>query len=120
MRRKFYRSNFNQPIKPMPMDSLTSNYDVVMTLLISGILGALGQGIRVWFGLSELIYNKSSLVHAAFAGNMNSGSIFIGYASGICFSLLWIFPNGFTTATSVITVAFGFIVSDLIAIFKRA
>jgi hypothetical protein len=49
----------------MPMDSFANNYDVVITLLISGILGALGQGIRVWFGLSELIYNKSSLEHAA-------------------------------------------------------
>lgn len=101
------------------MDSFTNNCDVIITLLISGILGALGQGIRVWFELSELIYNKSSLRHDAFAGNMRSGSIFIGFISGMGFSLLWAYPNGYTIATMVVTAGVGYIATDLAETFNR-
>jgi len=103
----------------MPMDSFTSNYDVVITLLISGILGALGQGVRVWFGLSELIYNKSSLADAAFVGNMSSGSIFVGFAAGSSFSLLRLFPQGHTLISMVMTIALGYLVADMIEIVKH-
>jgi len=95
------------------MDSLTSNYDVVMTLLISGILGALGQGIRVWFGLSELIYNKSSLINATFASNIKTGSIFIGFITGICISLLQSHTAGFTLVSAIVIAASGYIATDL-------
>jgi hypothetical protein len=88
---KYINVILSQPIKPMPMDSFANNYDVVITLLISGILGALGQGIRVWFGLSELIYNKSSLEHAA-RRHHEFREHFVGFAAGACFSLLRIFP----------------------------
>lgn len=100
------------------MDSFANNYDVVITLLISGILGALGQGIRVWFGLSELIYNKSSLAHAAFVGTMSSGSIFVGFAAGACFSLLRIFPQGHTFSAMAMTIALGYLVSDVFEIVR--
>jgi len=109
----------SQPIKPMPMDSFTNNYDVVITLLISGILGALGQGIRVWFGLSELIYNKSSLAHAAFVGTMSSGSIFVGFAAGSSFSLLRIFPQGHTLISMAMTIVLGYLVADLLEIVRN-
>ena len=98
------------------MDSFTSNYDVVITLLISGILGALGQGVRVWF---ELIYNKSSLADAAFVGNMSSGSIFVGFAAGSSFSLLRLFPQGHTLISMVMTIALGYLVADMIEIVKH-
>ena len=97
----------------MPMDSLTSNYDVIMTLLISGILGALGQGVRVWFGLSELIYNKSSLINDTFASSIKTGSIFIGFTTGICISLLQSHAAGFSIASVVVIAAAGYVATDL-------
>lgn len=96
------------------MDSFTSSYDVIITLLISGILGALGQGIRVWFGLSELIYSKSSLtVDDGAESNFTSGSIFIGFLSGALTILLDNHTNGFTFEAMLMIIACGYIMTDL-------
>lgn len=96
------------------MDSFTSSYDVIITLLISGILGALGQGIRVWFGLSELIYIKDSLTVDETAENsFMSGSIFIGFLAGGLTILANPHPNGFTPESVLMIIMCGYIATDL-------
>jgi len=95
------------------MDSFTNNYDVIITLLISGILGALGQGIRVWFGLSELIYNKNFLIDDA-AKSSRSGSIFIGYITGFSMVLLHLVPREFTIESIAMVIAAGYAATDII------
>ena len=98
------------------MDSLTSNYDVIMMLLIGGILGVLGQGIRVWFGLSELNYNKSFLTVDEIANpNRRSGSIFIGFITGILIILLKSAAiHTITAEPFLLAILSGYIVTDFI------
>jgi hypothetical protein len=96
------------------MDSFTGSYDVIMTLLISGILGALGQGIRVWFGLSELIYKKNfPAIDEVAESSFMSGSIFIGFLAGGLTILANAHPHGFTIESGLMVIACGYIMTDL-------
>lgn len=97
------------------MDSLTNNYDVITMLLICGILGALGQGIRVWFGLKETVfYNKISPQEIS-NRNPISPCIFIGFVTGMLIALVEMPSiNEFSTELIWTIIASGFVMSDFV------
>ena len=98
------------------MDSLTANYNVIMMLLMGGLLGALGQGIRVWFGLKETIfYHKITPQEEKACRKLMPPSIFIGFVTGL-FIVIFKMPsiNELSTELIWIIIASGFVMSDFV------
>ncbi|WP_309640700.1 hypothetical protein [Flavobacterium sp.] len=99
------------------MELFCNNCDVVFSLLISGILGAIGQALRIWIGLYKLNLNKNPLVDTVDLSNPSNklGGIFIGLLVGIILTLLTdsLF-NSFSLERIIALIASGYAITDLI------
>lgn len=71
------------------MDYFCNNCDAIFSVLISGILGTIGQALRIGVGLFQLNLNKHPLVNAADESHPSRqlGGIFVGFAIGMLLSL---------------------------------
>jgi len=99
------------------MDFFCNNCDAIYAALISGILGAIGQALRIGIELFKLSLNKSPLVQTADLSNpgYKLGGIFIGFLVGILLTLItkteW---NSFTSIRVIAIIAAGYAVTHLI------
>jgi ABC-type uncharacterized transport system permease subunit len=103
-------------LNPTPMEFFTNNCDAIISLLISGILGVLGQGLRVWVGLNKLYNKKNSLTVSkdVVDNNRMLGSIFIGFCIGVLLAFLTGTLNKEFTIDKIIAfVACGYAITDL-------
>lgn len=101
------------------MEFFCNNYDVIFSFLISGILGALGQTLRIWLGVYKLNKKNNPLTttlegsHVFFA----LGGIFIGFFIGIILTLLTDAIHAtFSLERIVALIASGYTVTDCIEI----
>ena len=71
------------------MDYFCNNCDAIFSVLISGILGAIGQALRIGIGLFQLNLNKHPLVNVAdeIHPSRQLGGIFVGFAVSILLTL---------------------------------
>jgi hypothetical protein len=71
------------------MNFFCNNCDVIYAVLISGILSAIGQALRIGIGVYKLRLNKHPLVNAAEQSHPSSklGGIFIGFIAGMLLTL---------------------------------
>ncbi len=72
------------------MDFICNNCDAIYAVLISGILGAIGQAFRIGMGLYKLKLEKNPLSTVSDRSNPSKrlGVIFIGFAVGVVLALL--------------------------------
>lgn len=101
------------------MEFFCNNYDVIFSLLISGILGALGQTLRIWLGIYKLNKKNNPLTTAIEGSNtfFTLGGVFIGFLIGITLTFLTdsIYAT-FTLERIVALIASGYTVTDCIEI----
>ena len=71
------------------MDYFCNNCDAIYAVLISGILGAIGQALRIGIGLFQLNLSKHPLVKATDESHpsFKLGGIFVGFAVGMLLTL---------------------------------
>ena len=101
------------------MEFFCNNYDVIFSLLISGILGALGQALRIWIGVYKLNKKNNPLTTTIEGSNafFTLGGIFIGFLVGIILTLLTdAIYTSFTLERIVALIASGYTVTDCIEI----
>lgn len=87
------------------MDFICNNCDAIYAVLISGILGAIGQALRIGTGLYKLKLEKNPLfaVSDLSIPSKRLGVIFIGFAVGVLLALL---TNAISTALSLEQIIF--------------
>lgn len=99
------------------MNFLCNNCDAIFSLLISGILGAIGQALRIGIGLYKLKLTKTPFANTEDLSNPSKklGGIFIGLLVGIISTLLTntVFDN-FSFLRVIALVAAGYAVTDFI------
>lgn len=72
------------------MDYFCNNCDAIFSVLISGILGAIGQALRIGIGLYKLSLGKNPLLTVAELSipSKKQGVIFLGFTVGILITVL--------------------------------
>jgi hypothetical protein len=101
------------------MEFFYNNYDVIFSFLISGILGALGQTLRIWLGVYKLNKKNNPLTTTLEGSNafFALGGIFIGFIIGILVTLLTDAIHAtFSLERIVALIATGYTVTDFIEI----
>ena len=99
------------------MNFICNNCDAIYAVLISGILGAIGQALRIGMGLYKLKLEKNPLVKAADLSDpgYKLGVIFIGFLVGIVVTIItnteW---NSFTVLRVIALIAAGYVVTHMI------
>jgi hypothetical protein len=71
------------------MNFFCNNCDVIYAVLISGILGAIGQALRIGIGVYKLSLKKHPLVNATEQSHPSCklGGIFVGFIAGMLLTL---------------------------------
>jgi hypothetical protein len=101
------------------MEFFCNNYDVLFSFLISGILGALGQTLRIWLGVYKLNKKNNPLTTTLEGSNafFALGGVFIGFIIGIVVTLLTdAIHASFSLERIVALIASGYTVTDFIEI----
>ncbi len=99
------------------MNFFCNNCDAIYAVLISGILGAIGQALRIGIGVYKLNLNKHPLVNAADQSHPSCklGGIFIGFLVGFLLTLLTkTLSSSFTGIRVIALIAAGYAVSHII------
>lgn len=99
------------------MDFICNNCDAIYAVLISGILGAIGQALRIGMGLYKLKLEKYPLSTVSDQSNPSKrlGVIFIGFLLGIMITIItnteW---NSFTVLRVIALIASGYVATLMI------
>jgi len=99
------------------MDFICNNCDVIYAALISGILGAIGQALRIGIGLYKLQLVKNPLLAVSDQSNPSKklGVIFIGFLVGVAIALLTNTNSAaLSTERIILLMASGYAVTHLI------
>ncbi len=94
---------------------------MIFSLLISGILGALGQTLRIWLGVYKLNKKNNPLTTTLQGSHVffTLGGIFIGFIIGILVTLLTdAIHASFSLERIVALIASGYTVTDCIEISR--
>jgi hypothetical protein len=99
------------------MEFFCNNYDTLISLLVSGIWGAIGQALRIWLGVFKLNKKNNPLGIEGSNSSITLGGIFIGFFVGIILTLLTdTIYTIFSLDRIIMLIALGYTVTDCIEI----
>ncbi len=99
------------------MDFICNNCDAICAALLSGILSAIGQALRIGIGLYKLQLVKNPLLAVSDRSNPSKklGVIFIGFLVGVAIALLTNTNSAaLSTERIILLIASGYAVTHLL------